>query len=385
VVSIFGKLKSVSIRRISEFLLAALVDMGEQASGLTTPEIVRATYSCPLCQRPFEKREHSFSLCNYGPRASFKLESTFKRHGYYCRSRPADQRKSRKRACAACIISKVRCDVQTPSCSKCQLRGLSCVYAGLRTAANSQDGTAVNLRPGDFQPADQTTVIVHDDQTTASNISQTVGFLANQGNNVFDWDMLNMTNFDPSLPQESAELYDQWDVARFTSASTDPVDTFSSLKGFNFQAPPHYPSTSSSTSQTLSALGQDSNSNPSISYIISSYHSIRSFAPRTMTRGKSQGGEVLLMQILKSFPKMMLRRETFPPFIHAHCTSADLVSNSSELIEPLANCMTVAQLFYSATGSSRKLVWRMIRMEIERVVQDVSVLLVSAIRPKLKA
>ncbi|KAK1473188.1 hypothetical protein CTAM01_16198 [Colletotrichum tamarilloi] len=52
----------------------------------------------------------------------------------------------------------------------------------------------------------------------------------------------------------------------------------------------------------------------------------------------ANGSANMIKQALRSYPEMMLRRSTFPPFIHQY-------QDKSHLPEPLANCMGIAILY----------------------------------------
>ncbi|KAM0331271.1 hypothetical protein ACHAQA_002941 [Verticillium albo-atrum] len=67
----------------------------------------------------------------------------------------------------------------------------------------------------------------------------------------------------------------------------------------------------------------------------------------------------LILQTLRSFPTMMLRRSTFPPFIHP---------GDGPLPARLASCMGVAAMFASRTDDTRPFLWRAVREEQERAV-----------------
>ncbi|KAK3304848.1 uncharacterized protein B0T15DRAFT_576193 [Chaetomium strumarium] len=62
----------------------------------------------------------SCSSCN----RTFPSGLTLERHRLRCRFRPS----SRRKACAECSRSKVRCDQAQPSCARCVVHGLVCVY-----------------------------------------------------------------------------------------------------------------------------------------------------------------------------------------------------------------------------------------------------------------
>lgn len=72
----------------------------------------------------------------------------------------------------------------------------------------------------------------------------------------------------------------------------------------------------------------------------------------------------LLSQAISAFPQMMLRRQTFPPFIHAHW-------HLPSLPETLANCMSIAQLFATRTTETRPFLWRTIGTEVKRLQDEV--------------
>jgi hypothetical protein len=78
---------------------------------------------------------------------------------------------------------------------------------------------------------------------------------------------------------------------------------------------------------------------------------------------------MMLGQIIASFPYMMTRKETFPPFIHPRCH--DSSRGSSELPEILKDCMGLAHMFHTKTKESNKMFWRSVRMEQEKLYAQV--------------
>ncbi|PNP55209.1 hypothetical protein FNYG_15536 [Fusarium nygamai] len=65
------------------------------------------------------------------------------------------------------------------------------------------------------------------------------------------------------------------------------------------------------------------------------------------------------MQMLYAYPQMMLRRQTFPPFIHPHW-------HLKTLPEALGNCVGISQLFAARTPETQPFLWRMVAAEEER-------------------
>lgn len=84
--------------------------------------------------------------------------------------------------------------------------------------------------------------------------------------------------------------------------------------------------------------------------------------PIYMPSSVSQTHASRVVRMLRSFPRMMLRRETFPPFIHTH--------QGHDLPEPIANCMSIAQIFCSRNTVNGAFVWRTIRAEQDRLVRE---------------
>lgn len=73
----------------------------------------------------------------------------------------------------------------------------------------------------------------------------------------------------------------------------------------------------------------------------------------------------LIMQMIYAYPQMMLRRQTFPPFIHPRW-------HQKHLPEALGNCMSIAQLFAARTPETGPFLWKMIDAEEGRFREKVS-------------
>jgi hypothetical protein len=73
----------------------------------------------------------------------------------------------------------------------------------------------------------------------------------------------------------------------------------------------------------------------------------------------------VIMQMLYAYPQMMLRRQTFPPFIHPHW-------HDKRLPDTLATCMSIAQLFAARTPETEPFLWRTISAEEKRFREKVS-------------
>lgn len=102
--------------------------------------------------------------------------------------------------------------------------------------------------------------------------------------------------------------------------------------------------------------------------------SLPTYTPRSLIQRpkvKPGTGRIanLMFHTLKSYPQMMLRPDTLPPFIHPAWVS-DGVFDSDHL-EPLNNCISLVHMVSSRVRGSRKLFWRNVRMECERLCEEV--------------
>jgi hypothetical protein len=90
-------------------------------------------------------------------------------------------------------------------------------------------------------------------------------------------------------------------------------------------------------------------------------------------RPHAQHNADLVVQSLRSFPMMMLRRETFPWFIHPQ---SQLLSEPTRaaLPEALSTCMSIAQMFALRTSETKRFLWCTIRAEYRRFINEVRVL-----------
>jgi hypothetical protein len=78
-----------------------------------------------------------------------------------------------------------------------------------------------------------------------------------------------------------------------------------------------------------------------------------------------------ILHTLKSFPQMMLRHNTLPPFIHPRLMTPPSIADREDELEPLHNCISLLHMLRGRVAGSRKLFWRNVRMECERFLQEV--------------
>lgn len=78
-----------------------------------------------------------------------------------------------------------------------------------------------------------------------------------------------------------------------------------------------------------------------------------------------------ITRVLRSYPQMMLRRNTLPPFIHPLCSQQSDAINPT-FPEPLAICISIAHIFAARSKDSSNFLWRTIITELQRIASWVS-------------
>ena len=283
-------------------------------------------------------------------------ESTLKRHGYYCRSRRAGGT-TRSRSCIACAKGKARCDNKQPECSRCATKAIECHYR-----ANTPGSAGSRIRHGEdvsTGPRTMASALV-----TVHPHGETLPATGNDGDILLDRAQVIST---PDFATLGGEYLD-WDdpeieIAGFMAPQVNnktidypPFDPSSLFRS----APP-------SIGQTLQVQQATSTSSPIVSIPPFPSHIVRSLTQRPKPRAGAQRIANLMLHILKSYPKMLIR-DTLPPFIHPHLISSDVGEKN---MEPLTNCISLVHMISTGVQGCRKLFWKNVRLECERLCEEV--------------
>ncbi|OGM48254.1 hypothetical protein ABOM_002092 [Aspergillus bombycis] len=121
----------------------------------------------------------------------------------------------------------------------------------------------------------------------------------------------------------------------------------------------------SSTHGTLQV--QHPISSPKLSIPPVPTQAIRSLVQRPNMRPGTHRIAKLILHNLKSYPQMLLLHNTLPPFIHPSFLSSDLCNPN---FEPLTNCIALVHMIGSGIQASRRLFWKNVRMECERLCEE---------------
>ncbi len=274
-----------------------------------------------------------------------------KRHGYYCRSRRAGKT-VRSRSCLSCAKGKARCDNKLPECSRCKTKAIECLYPEKtpkvkRSKLHNSDH--VPIAPHEMAPSFAVDSPSYKNRQEANNLGDMTldpalvipdpDFLDMSGE-FLDWNSLDI-DFAEMLNSQNNE-------------KTVPPRSFVSPT-----LAPHWTPLMDRTTHVQQAITSMNTSIPRAPNL-----NIRSLIQRPRLNSGQQRIANLILHTLKSYPLMMLRDSTLPPFIHPHLASADA---ENDQMEPITNCISLVHMIGSKSHGTRKLFWRNVRQECERL------------------
>ncbi|TVY47503.1 hypothetical protein LOCC1_G002248 [Lachnellula occidentalis] len=88
------------------------------------------------------------------------------------------------------------------------------------------------------------------------------------------------------------------------------------------------------------------------------------FTKTSIKKGIHQAYAAMIIDMIYAYPRMMTRRETLPPFMHACSPILNHGDEQNKLPEHLTNCMGIAQLFVGRSDDTHSFIWSTIRAEI---------------------
>lgn len=242
---------------------------------------------------------------------------------------------------------KTRCDNKRPSCTRCISKGHECHYpVTSRRAAElgvQRVDKVSNPRKNPLiSPSELETHVASESSLgVGSDVDAIIDRVLASSN-------LVLTDIDDGIINgevQNIELDDLFDLQGSQKPSQSPLSGWRPFEGPQadlFFNPP---------------IPAQVTSNP------------RSLILRPEARSGGQGTAKLIMHTLKSYVRMMLKHDTLPPFIHRWTISPDLGQANTE---PLTNCISLVHMIASQVRGSRKLFWRNVKLECERLLEDVS-------------
>ncbi|KAI0437857.1 hypothetical protein F4803DRAFT_536960 [Xylaria telfairii] len=301
-------------------------------------------YCCSLCKKTFEQ------------------ETTAKRHFYYCRSKPADTKESRKRSCIACVRAKARCiwpdNNAADSCVRCNKRLIVCEYdtgATRRRLKNQVSKDAVLAK--------ESVTSVQQDSSADMEESSTalVSIRASSQNEI--------TRFDP---HHEGYLY----LGNTTELATfDSLDIALEDPGLGIEPVPYQGISSMSLACNKFAYFATTRATPPSpwNYQLSN---TPLFSPRVFTRCDHVALVSVAMRVLQSYPSMMTATGSIPPFINPTSFSWAQSGGDRKVHKCLIKCSSWIQSFKSQnttnTTNQNSWIWEQIWHEQERILAQYS-------------
>ncbi|KFZ12886.1 hypothetical protein V501_03995 [Pseudogymnoascus sp. VKM F-4519 (FW-2642)] len=237
----------------------------------------------------------------------------------------------------------------------CIAKAVQCQYP-----ASTPRSTGQKIRHGDNEPIGRRTT-VHS-FVVGSHSAENSQEASNDGDTILDGAPAIL---DPALADIGGDYLD-WDNPQmnFTDFLDPPLNVGTI----------HYPPSGSSpsvhhwipsSSQTLHIPQSTLSSYMSIPKQPSM--TIRSIIRRPKVSTGAQRTANLILHTLKSYPLMMLRHGSLPPFIHPRLISSEAENDN---MEPLTNCICLMHMISSGVRGGRKLFWKNVQMECERLCEE---------------
>lgn len=278
-----------------------------------------------------------------------------KRHGYYCRSR-GDNNNPRSRSCISCAKSKARCDNGRPQCTRCGLKGFECHYpAPLYRNAKSK------VPPNDDAVLEQRrrSLLSGVEPIPSENIYQP----RNNGIMALNDGVFTTRPEYGDTPVEQIDWnHGDFDFVDFISPQISDEATLY-LPATPLSPNSHSSSLASGFGQPLQLISPFDLSLPPTPTF-----TVRSLNQRPRLEAGARRTASLILSTLKSYAVMMLRDGSLPPFIHPHLFSSQADNDN---MEPLNNCKSLVHMISKGNQGSRKLFWRNVQMESERLREKV--------------
>ena len=286
-------------------------------------------------------------------------ESSLKRHGYYCRS---NTRASvpRRRSCAACAKTKTACNNALPECSRCVRRGLVCYYPTRSPRQKRDPVCPATSNDLDDHLDGHANSIVPTVVEQAQNIPATTLASIDPVFEDLQWSLGDMMAFDDYMmptPQSAVPS-----VTSSSPGSASPL-TITPPSLLLDSTDPISDDQSKLTRQR--ERQHQTQRQQSLCFAISPGPSlnVRSMIQRPNMHHGAERAASLIFYTLKSYP-LMLQQNDLPPFIHPSYVSS---TDDGSATEPLDNCIALMHMMANGVKGSRKLFWRNVRIECERI------------------
>jgi hypothetical protein len=260
---------------------------------------------------------------------------------------------TRPRSCIACARVKAGCDKRHPECSRCGTRAIECRYPAKSTRSTRLSTYHADDMLNELEKMKPSSVAdssnVRNSQHTGTNSMILGSTLVMPGSDFedFEGEYLNLDDTEVGFPDVLNASMDEPDLSPDSSSLTRPSTPLSN--------------TSVWISHNLIS--------PSLSIPRAPSYTARSLSLKPTIPAGAQRVANLIFHNLKSYPRMILRHNSLPPFIHPSLVAGEFQDINVEL---LTNAISLMQMIGNGIQGSRKLFWKNVRLECERLIEEVS-------------
>ncbi|KAL1956926.1 hypothetical protein VTO42DRAFT_6673 [Malbranchea cinnamomea] len=230
---------------------------------------------------------------------------------------------NRRKSCHLCVLSKTRCDLKHPSCSRCSARRTPCRYPNMLDPANPPN----NLGPSEIGTA----------------------AVSSAGPDVFDTLL--------------ADVAPSWTHSTNGFPSDSMTDLFPVL-GSSGQQDIESTTTTGISDSNVMLLSNGTNNVPSLLETIPNQYLLPepTETPSGATVLTTHGME-FAFKVLRGWPRMLAEEFQLPPLIHF-----TQVNPEKTLPQPLANCITLAKMWHWQCEGAEQIVQDTVLGEVNNVL-----------------
>ncbi|KAG0642016.1 hypothetical protein HOY80DRAFT_1038018 [Tuber brumale] len=309
------------------------------------------------------------SVCDKG----FEQRSSRDRHQRRCRQKQISGTIPRKKSCALCTQAKTRCDLLTPSCSRCRNKGLDCHYyhqpppqhshshhyatatTPLRTTDLVHRRSPIRLSEEVSLPTPACTDNGLPEEFSDGSLRHTGNHRSGSSNNgmreveIADWGDINHNFLEWNIFAGSTGDMELHSVCPIGSESPlTPQDAYQHLYNPNHLGNPM-------DQQIRLAPRQVS---------IESFKQMRKILVENAPAPGPKNKFIFIDRVCRGYPKMMTGRNGPPPFIHSsHLTPGKMTS-------ALANCRGLVDMYKTMTPDNKSFVMKSIATEHGRILAE---------------
>lgn len=242
------------------------------------------------------------------------------------------------------------CDNKRPECSRCRNKGIECGYPVNTPRAKLQ---GQGRHTGWAKTANSPVAEYPSSTRERLERNGTGNVVVNGTRALSDQDLVDLGGGFLDWDDGGIGLADIFDTPIFNSSLSPDSSTLT------FEAT----ASAARTYQTQESFDFSSSPIPRTPTIV-----VPSLIRRPKTQPRTQRTANLILHNLKSYLLMIQRHNDLPPFIHKSFISSSVEDAD---MEPLTNCLSLVHMLNGGGQAGRKLFWKNVQMECERLSAEV--------------